>query len=167
MLRHNNTQCMLLQRNLWAICYHSIWTDLKRPITPEIYSTIVITWTNHWVKGCTVLSGHSHTCDWSNFCDYNTRNGSHNHLHNLNSWVTFRCDWIITACYVSYVAHVRRKQKIYRRLLNFTIFRYNFFHLKLLTKLSAFDGKSALEPHERKIYVCACHSSISTDPDWD
>ena len=32
--------------------------------------------------GCTVLSGNIHISNWSNYCDNNMRNGSHNRLRN-------------------------------------------------------------------------------------
>ena len=40
---------------------------------------------------CTVLSCCIHTFSWSNFCDYNARNGS----GNRNSWVNRKCDGTI------------------------------------------------------------------------
>ena len=50
---------------------------------------------------------YSYFCDWSNYCDYNARNGSRNRvvlrkigklqiiLRNRNSWVNLRCNWTI------------------------------------------------------------------------
>ena len=65
----------------------------KGPTTPAIYLTIAIVWSNHWVISCTVLIGCIQTYDWSNYCDYNARNGSYNHLCNHNSWINRRCSW--------------------------------------------------------------------------
>ena len=80
----------------------------KGQMTPAIYSTNGIVWAIHWVMGCTILIGCIHTCNWTNYCDYNARNGSYNRPHNRNSWVNRRCDWTITVrlvkhwCYIQY-----------------------------------------------------------------
>ena len=58
-------------------------TNPEGPVTPRIYSTIAITWTNLRVMGC----GHVYTCDWSNCCDHSTKNGSCNCLHSSNTIV--------------------------------------------------------------------------------
>ena len=52
-------------------------------------------WTNHWLMVCTVLSTYIHTCDWSNYCNYNARNRSCNRPGNYNSWVNRGCGWTI------------------------------------------------------------------------
>ena len=75
---------------------HAVWIDHNGSITPAIYSTIAIMGSNRWVIGCTVLSWHIHTCDWSNYCDYNfDYNGSLNRLLNRKSWINYKCDWTI------------------------------------------------------------------------
>ena len=50
----------------------------KGPVTPAIYSIIVIIWTNLWLMGCILLIGHIYTRDWSICCNYNARNVSCN-----------------------------------------------------------------------------------------
>ena len=43
---------------------------------------------------CSVLSGHIHTCDWSNYCDYNVRK-VHTIVHVI-AIVEQKCDWTIS-----------------------------------------------------------------------
>ena len=50
---------------------------------------IAIVWIYHWVVGWTVLGRHIHDFDLSNYCDYNSKDSSHNH----NVWLNHRCDW--------------------------------------------------------------------------
>ena len=49
-------------------------------------------WTDHWVPGGCI---HTCNCGWSNYCDYNVKDGSNNHPHNRNGWVNRRCNWAI------------------------------------------------------------------------
>ena len=45
----------------------------------------------------TILNGHIHICDWSNYCDYNKRNGSSNDPHNRNSLINNWCEWTLNS----------------------------------------------------------------------
>ena len=81
----------LLKPNL-AKKYTCTKIRCKGQMTPAIYSTNGIVWAIRWVMGCTVPSGHLHTCNWTNYCDYNARNGSCNYPRNHNSWVNHMSD---------------------------------------------------------------------------
>ena len=92
----------------------------KGPITPAIYLTIAIVWSNRCAMGYPLLSGHIHTCDCFNYCHYNARNGSRNRKRLVNR----KCDWtldineniffflkFVVCCSVSLIKHTIQKQK--------------------------------------------------------
>ena len=96
---------LAMTANVNAVGKRSVWTDLRDPITPAIYSTVEIARTDRWVKGCIELSGRIHTYGWSNYCDYSAKNDSCNRQLNRNSSVNRRCQRTLSDCCVIYVAN--------------------------------------------------------------